>query len=182
MKLWDGGRFCLYLQTGYDGKKSGALLMESTARFCAGAGLIPPEESALLRTASGMPYFGSTGAPHFSVSHSGQLWGAAFAKEQIGFDLECVKERAWESVARRFFHPEERAYALAHGGDAFFSVWTAKESYVKYLGVGIDVAFSEFSVVEKGAVSGAPLRVLFLRPPVPEGFSACVCMAEEEEG
>lgn len=179
MRVYDGGRFLVYLRDDYDGKNGGALLMECAARFCGEAGLSCPGEETIRRSPRGKPYFDSQGAPCFSLSHSGSIWGCAFSTDEIGFDVERVRMRDWAAVAERFFHPVERDFALARGEEAFFLLWTAKESYVKYLGTGIDETFSAFCLADNGRISGEALGVAFARPPVPEGYYACVCIAEE---
>ncbi len=72
------------------------------------------------------------------------------------------------------FHAKEAEYA-AKSPEAFFAVWTAKESYVKLLGQGIDDGFARFSVVQKavlqkrwGMCNFAPI---FLEP----GYAMCIC-------
>ncbi len=179
MKAYDGGRFLVYLSDGYDGQNGVALLMESARRFCAARGIVCPGEETLLKTPGGKPYFDFPGAPRFSVSHSGGIWGCALSQERVGFDIERAKAREWHSIAARFFHPHERDYALAGGEAAFFSLWTAKESYVKYLGIGIDESFASFCLARGGEINGDTLGVCFSRPPVPEEYYACVCTAAE---
>lgn len=154
--------------------------MECTAGFCARAGLPCPDADALRRTPEGKPYFDRPHAPLFSLSHSGGLWGCAFSTDRIGFDVERARARDWRAVAKRFFHPAERDMAMEGGEEVFFRLWTAKESYVKYLGTGIDETFSTFCLAHNGGISGESLGVCFARPPVPEGFFACVCMAQEQ--
>ncbi|HWQ58162.1 MAG TPA: 4'-phosphopantetheinyl transferase superfamily protein [Clostridia bacterium] len=180
MIAYDGGRFHLYLEHGYRGAGSGALLMESVRLFCGSIGLPCPGEETLTKTSGGKPYFDAPGAPRFSVSHSGELWACAISRDRIGFDVECRKARDWRSIAERFFHPAERDLALAGGEGAFFLLWTAKESYVKYLGVGIDESFSTFCLARGDAVTGDALGVAFAWPPVPEGYYACVCTPAEQ--
>ena len=179
MKVIDGERFFVYIQADYDGKDSSALLMDCAARFCRAAGLPCPKEEAIKRTARGKPYFEQPDAPRFSLSHSGGLWGCTFSRDAIGFDVERARARDWAAVAQRFFHPAERDLALSCGEDTFFLLWTAKESYVKYLGTGIDETFSAFSIVDNGRISGEALGVTFTRPPVQEGYYACVCTAAQ---
>lgn len=177
MKVFDGERFHVYLKADYDGKDSSALLMDCTARFCRSIGIPCPAESNIARTPNGKPYFNEPNAPRFSLSHSGGLWGCAFSQDAIGFDVERARTRDWAAVARRFFHPAERDLALSCGEDTFFLLWTAKESYVKYLGIGIDETFCAFSLADNGRISGEALGVTFTRPPVQAGYYACVCTA-----
>lgn len=83
------------------------------------------------------------GAPAFNVSHSGDVFVAAFAcGGAIGVDVEQVDRRTDVSgVARHSFHPHEYAH-IAAADDArqralFFRWWTAKEAVLKASGAGI---------------------------------------------
>ena len=53
-------------------------------------------------------------------------------------------------ISEQFFSPQEVEALLAAPGRerqrAFFSIWTRKEAYVKALGEGLYVPFSEFDV------------------------------------
>ncbi len=77
------------------------------------------------------------GNVHFSLSHSGDMALAAVFDKPIGADIQQMRA-ARPDIARRVFSPEEyAAYTAAKDRDAFFlSVWTLKESYLKYKGTG----------------------------------------------
>lgn len=117
------------------------------------------------RTVSGKPFFPECPQIHFSISHSGAYWACAIAGAPIGLDLQqhvqLQKETAEEAAVRyrrmahRFFHPVEAEYVcmpekeegLQESYRRFFSVWSAREAYVKYTGQGIDKDFSEHCVI-----------------------------------
>jgi 4'-phosphopantetheinyl transferase len=77
----------------------------------------------------------------FNASHSGDLVALAFARETpVGVDVERRRQvRDALALARRYFSAEELAIVerAADPGDAFFSIWTAKEAIVKASGKGI---------------------------------------------
>ena len=113
------------------------------------------------RTEKGKPSLPDFPEIHFSVSHSGSLWGCAFHTLPVGFDLEVSADRMlkkrpdrneerWMSIARRFFHPEECAYIRTHGREAFFRIWVRKEAFVKHSGGGIASGLDRFSVIRDG--------------------------------
>lgn len=137
------------------------------------AGLSAPS-GTILRDKKGKPFF--SGLPFcFSVSHSGDLWGCAFSPSRLGLDLQREQPCASASIARRFFHPLERRYAeSAPDQKAFFAVWTAKESYVKFTGEGITDAFSDFSVISANGAFSLP-GVTLRHYPVREGYHLCLC-------
>lgn len=84
----------------------------------------------------GKPEIG--GGPCFSLSHSGELVFCAVSDSPVGADVQRLG-RYKPALARRFFTEEEcrwleqqRERALA-----FTSLWSLKESYVKFCGAGI---------------------------------------------
>jgi 4'-phosphopantetheinyl transferase len=90
-------------------------------------------------------------APSFSLSHSGDVAVVAVAGEPIGADVERVRPRRYlDAVARRILRDDEFARWAALAGDeqlvAFLRVWTAKEAYLKLLGVGITRALRDVDV------------------------------------
>jgi len=81
------------------------------------------------------------GEIEFNASHSGDLVALAFARETpVGVDVERRRElHDTLALARRYFSAEEVAIVerAADAGDAFFTIWTAKEAIVKASGKGI---------------------------------------------
>ena len=104
----------------------------------------------------------------------------ALCRYDVGIDIEQHAARDNAALARRFFHPQEIEYTHRGGTEAFYSVWTAKESYVKLLGTGIGGSFSHFSVVERGEISGDRLFARFTSIPVREGYSLTLCRWDDE--
>lgn len=79
----------------------------------------------------GKPYFPAFPQLHFSITHSGDTWMCAFGDAPLGLDYQIARPCRKEALSRRFFHPLEQEYLKAHP-DAFFPLWSAKESYIKY--------------------------------------------------
>ena len=121
------------------------------------------------------PRFAADIGVHFSVSHSGKYWGCAVCEQPIGLDIQHKSSKRQEGVAKRFFHPDEHQYLAQSDFKGFFDIWTAKESYVKYTGQGIDDAFSAFSVVRNGQVC-AEVGEAYLRfIPLTSEYCVCLC-------
>lgn len=97
----------------------------------------------------GKPYLVSEPGIHFSLSHSGDWAACAVSDHPIGIDIErCAPNR--RDVASRFFHKDEVRYLdslpLYARDDAFYSLWTLKESFVKSTGRGLDMPLRSFCI------------------------------------
>lgn len=88
----------------------------------------------------------------FSVSHSGDVAMIAVVLDDaaVGVDIEVHRDVDHEALARRFFSPTEvavlDALATEVRATAFFRCWTAKEAYLKGLGLGLSLPLSSFDV------------------------------------
>jgi phosphopantetheine--protein transferase-like protein len=87
----------------------------------------------------------------------------AWSDAPVGLDVEVFRENVQcQKLAGQFFCPDEQAYLQAEPSQElrrFFGLWTQKESYLKYLGTGIDCALNSFSVLHQ-TVSCFESRVL----------------------
>lgn len=160
---------------------------ERTARLIALAreyahmqGIPLPQTLAIAKGEHGKPYFKNAPWLHFSLSHSGKYWACAFCRFEVGLDIERIAARDHAALARRFFAPAEIEFAAAGGAQAFYAVWTAKESYVKLLGTGIGGSFAHFSTVENGALCGQKLFCRFTAVPAPQNYRITLCRWADE--
>jgi 4'-phosphopantetheinyl transferase len=127
----------------------------------------PGDAFAVVRGPHGKPYFAGPplrGRVHFSLSHSGAYRAVLFHDEEVGLDIEDLSLRGgltperMERIAARFFAGDEQRYLIEgspgaagdHPDDLrarFFSLWTAKEAYIKYTGRGMSEGLSSFSAL-----------------------------------
>lgn len=111
---------------------------------------------------------------HFNISHAGSWVVLAFGDSPVGVDVEVPRGKIpIQRFAARFFAPEEQKF-VAENAERFLQVWTGKESYLKYLGCGIDRKLSSFSVFS------LPEEVWLHWRKLPEGCCLCLCTREEE--
>lgn len=88
----------------------------------------------------------------FNISHSGDYVICGLCQSQVGVDIEYI-DKYYDNVARIFF--SEGEYAILNRlsskkrDDMFYTLWTLKESYIKYLGRGLSVSFNSFSYERK---------------------------------
>ena len=114
---------------------------------------IGTDQVTLARTQRGKPFLPDLPDFHFNLSHSGGWVVIGWADRPVGIDVETFRPREGkDALARRFFHADEQTYlADARDGEwlsRFFEIWTKKESYLKYLGTGIDRPLNSFSVFD----------------------------------
>ena len=90
----------------------------------------------ILCTEHGKPYI--PGGPCFSISHSRGYVGVAIGDRELGLDLELVRPFP-EKLPKRIFSADEHEWFLERRETKadFFTLWTLKESYYKYLGTGL---------------------------------------------
>ncbi|MCX6180714.1 MAG: 4'-phosphopantetheinyl transferase superfamily protein [Bacteroidetes bacterium] len=83
----------------------------------------------------GKPYL--TQGRYFNITHSGDYVLVAFSKDEIGVDLEKIKEIDVESFLG-FLHIDEKTHLQSNPDkESFYEVWTRKEAFLKAQGIGI---------------------------------------------
>lgn len=89
-----------------------------------------------LTTGEGKPWY--KGGKEFNISHSGDFVAVAFSDEKVGLDIEKCTEFDIDAITD-YLHEDEKKYihAAKNVSDAFFTVWTRKEAYLKAKGIGI---------------------------------------------
>ena len=118
---------------------------------------------------------------HFNVSHSGRYVACAVADVPVGIDIEAEGENL--DLLAAVAMPEEReVFSCMPEGERealFCRMWTAKESYMKAVGLGMSIPPESFRVVRDGGISDVwlprPYRIRELAAPV--GYRASVCAA-----
>ncbi len=128
------------------------ILAEAALRYALRSAL-GTDRVTLSNTKSGKPYITERSDFHFNLSHAGSWVVIAWADLPVGIDVETIRmDESKERLAQRFYHSREQAYLFAAQGQEraqrFFEIWTKKESYLKYLGTGIDRALNSFSVLD----------------------------------
>ena len=100
-------------------------------------------------TEYGKPFFPALPDFHFSLSHSGERVLCAVSASPVGCDIEEAK-RYDPAIAQRFFHPDESALLFSlpeeEQTEAFYRLWTCKESFIKAIGLGLSLPLSDFAV------------------------------------
>lgn len=110
----------------------------------------------------GKPFLEKINNLYFSISHTNGMVMCAVADRPVGCDVEIINRykvdydiniyaQERKRLAQRFYTPVECQYIDASEEAKevpirFTRIWTRKESYVKYLGLGLSKPLNEFDV------------------------------------
>lgn len=98
----------------------------------------------------------------FNVSHSGTWVVCVVDYEEVGIDIEEIREIDMD-IARKYFTRQEAAYILG-GADTlaqterFYEIWTFKESYIKAIGKGLSILLGSFETNVSPAIEGGEIK------------------------
>lgn len=112
---------------------------------------------------------------HFNLSHSGHWVVLAYGTGEVGIDVEKLQDERKVKVARRFYAEEEQRFVFSGEEEQlerFLEIWTAKESYLKYLGTGLQKPLNDFDVC---TMQEPRFFTRWL-----EGYCMTLCTTEEE--
>ena len=140
-------------------------------RLCAEVGF-DAASSEVLEEADGKPFFTASGAPCFSLSHSGGMVMAAVADGPVGCDVERIAPVP-DGVPERCLAAEELEF-LAGRPDRereFCRLWVRKESALKALGTGFLKDPRGYSVLADTAPEGVSISDFRIADPA---YSAAV--------
>lgn len=126
----------------------------------------------------GKPYIKGNNSFHYNLSHCGNWVAIAYGDTEVGIDVEEIcMDTGKEDIARRYFTPDEQAYVFGAkelAPQRFFAVWTGKESYLKYLGTGLQKNLASFSIFSLEPEVQLYHRIL------PGGYSLSLCTTDDE--
>lgn len=95
----------------------------------------------------GKPYLFGENNIYFNITHSGDYIVCAISDKEIGVDLQYKNIFEYERLVKRFFSLEERKRIKSL--DIFYEVWSKKEAYLKYLGIGLVKGLDFFSIYDE---------------------------------
>ena len=112
-----------------------------------------PEFVSLELNTTGKPYLTSS-RYHFNLSHSNNLFICGISRDTpIGIDLQQIYPISnIDTLIRNYFSPEEQQIVNSvidsRIQDLFFTIWTAKEAYLKGTGEGFQRPANNFTICQ----------------------------------
>ena len=174
-------------------KKVDAYRLPKDKRLSLGAGVLLEQGLARLGIQDYSLRYGENKKPYlvgcpklfFSLSHSEPYAVCAFFDKEIGMDVERVSDVS-EGVMRKVTTEKEYAFlqnlSAEQKKEQFTRLWTAKESYTKYLGTGLSLSPQTLEVTlgETLAImhGGMAAGVVFTEH-TQDGYKITVCHGAE---
>lgn len=103
-----------------------------------------------MKTQYGKPYLLNQHNFYYNISHTRNRIVCAVYDDEIGIDIEKVRQYE-KKIAQRFFSINELDYIesdIYNQDNHFFSIWTKKEAYIKWIGKGLKIPLESFDVLE----------------------------------
>lgn len=112
---------------------------------------IPIDRIKISYNPYGKPYIDNIRHFKFNISHSENFVVMAVGRAKVGVDIEKIKQCDM-AIGKRFFTNSEYHYIVSQKNEqdrieAFYTIWTLKESYVKAMGKGLGIPFNTFEFV-----------------------------------
>lgn len=120
----------------------------------------------------------------FSLSHSGDMVMCAISQNEVGCDIQKIKEVDLR-LAERFYSKEEYETVMRETDefkkqDMFLRIWTLKESLIKVAGRGVQIPFSELKTdISKNTVSFLDKKYYFKEYKFNSLYRLAVCCTSD---
>jgi len=98
--------------------------------------------------------YGNDGKPYiqnnpffFNISHSDGIVAVAFDNDEVGMDIEKIKDVDQDIAGILYSDIEKEKYStLLTESKTFYKAWVMKESYTKMLGKGLYIEFKDLTL------------------------------------
>lgn len=128
----------------------------------------------------GKPYLKEYPQIYFNLSHSGSLCVCVLSEQEVGVDVEQVRELKTDLSKKVFSDDEHLTWSEMseqEKTDYFYRIWTLKESYTKYTGEGLRQPFTEitFSFKENSIICNCNKALFFRQYETKKNYHLSVC-------
>ncbi len=111
---------------------------------------------------SSKPYIKNINKVKFNCSHTKDIFVCALANNNVGIDIEKIGNLNLR-IVDYFFTLDEKEYILSakeNKNYRFTEIWTKKESYLKWLGTGIEIPIKKFSIFEIQKINNIKIETI----------------------
>lgn len=135
----------------------------------------------------GKPYFKGYENINFSLSHTQNYALCSFCEGKninLGADIQIISRDPMHLV-KRFYTKDEAEYVflnddIASQKEAFYRIWSLKESYIKAVGKGMSIPIESFSVLINNGktINGCDGKKYFYKEYTLKNYAIAVCSTE----
>lgn len=121
----------------------------------------------------------------FNLAHSHEMLLLAVSRcRSLGIDVEYLRDDLpFVQLAKQFFSPQEiaelNAIPAQQQKQAFYTVWTLKEAYIKMRGQGLSMPLDQFSI---SVTPGKPISLTFHSSNTLKTIKCCFRIIEPGPG
>jgi 4'-phosphopantetheinyl transferase len=100
----------------------------------------------------GKPYLKGVTDLHFNLSHKSGIYVFVCCRHPVGIDIEKSRDNFIKPTMKAYFSEQEwsRLHSINGNKLDFATLWSLKESYSKYHGLGLLLPFSSFTIDKSG--------------------------------
>ncbi len=110
---------------------------------------LPSHTLTFSKNSYGKPYLNEHTDIHFNLSHAGDWVICADGQVPVGVDIEKIRPIDF-AIAERFFTASEYKLLMDTAEQErlqlFYTLWTLKESYIKFVGKGLSIPLDSFAI------------------------------------
>jgi len=119
----------------------------------------------------------------FNISHSGKYVAFAYSESPIGVDIERIRRNT--DIAKRVMTDEEYEQFMndvkeEDREDVFCRMWAAKESYMKYKGLGFRLPPESFRLLYGYDIKSPDISLSIIEFPSVSGYRLSVCSGDSD--
>lgn len=135
-----------------------------------------PKVIQIQKNKYGKPYLAENNNLYFNISHSEKIVVCAISNTEIGIDIEKIREFPVE-IRENIYTDNENKYIdiSKDANKAGFKIWTVKESYLKYKGIGILHIDKMFEVVKDDKLVDKYDDCRFMQVELNDGYITTIC-------
>lgn len=111
---------------------------------------------------------------YISLTHSKGCFAFAISNEEIGIDMEKIRNNINERIIDRISNEKIKK-------DQIIKIWTIKESYLKYLGIGITTDLKKVICNEEDVSLNYSMVAKYLNFNIEETYELTVCSKNKQE-
>lgn len=121
----------------------------------------------------------------FNISHSGEYVICALSDDEIGCDIEYIRDIDLK-IAKKYFNNDEYDAIINSDNklDLFYRYWTLKESFMKSLGLGFNLELDSFKIdikAKANVIQNINSNHYYLKEVNIDDYKCSVCLANNRE-